>query len=61
MDRIFECRTCGDAIGEKQKKNVVYMCDVVDGEWCGACFERKPCCYKPHSEGCSTMMIGEGA
>jgi hypothetical protein len=59
--RIFECKTCGEMIGDGQPKNAVYMCDRKDGEWCGKCFDRKPCGMGKHGEGCQTMMICEPA
>lgn len=55
--KTFECKTCGDVIGDDQPKNVVMMCDRKDGEWCTRCFGRNPCGLGMHGEGCRTMMV----
>lgn len=54
----FECDICGDAIGAGEKKNVVYMCDRREGQWCGRCFRFTACGYGRHGEGCPTMVVG---
>lgn len=56
-DQVFECKTCGEPIGDRQSKNVVWLCYRKDGEWCRTCFDRKPCGMGKHGLGCPAQMI----
>lgn len=37
-----------------------FMCDRMEGQWCGPCFDRTPCGRGKHGEGCPTQVFDDG-